>query len=54
MQADIDMLKRHRSDLEDRELEVMEARESLDGEISARDEDARAAPGRTTWRGSQP
>jgi len=38
MQADIDMLKRQRSDLEDRELEVMEARESLDGEISTRDE----------------
>ena len=37
MQADIDMLKRHRSDLEDRELEVMEARESLDGEIGALD-----------------
>jgi predicted nucleic acid-binding Zn-ribbon protein len=38
MQADIDMLKRHRSELEDRELEVMEARESLDGEVAAREE----------------
>ena len=34
MQADIDMLKRQRCDLEDRELEVMEQRESLDGEIA--------------------
>ena len=34
MQADIDMLRRQRCDLEDRELEVMEARESLDGEIA--------------------
>jgi predicted nucleic acid-binding Zn-ribbon protein len=38
MQADIDMLQRQRSDLEDRELEVMEARESLDGEIATREE----------------
>ena len=38
MQADIDMLQRQRSDLEDRELEVMEARESLDGEVAAREE----------------
>ena len=34
MQADIDMLKRHRSDLEDQELEVMEARETLDAELA--------------------
>lgn len=38
MQADIDMLKKHRSDLEDRELEVMEQRESLDTEIGAREQ----------------
>ena len=34
MQADIDMLKRHRSDIEDQELEVMEAREILDAELA--------------------
>jgi hypothetical protein len=38
MQADSDMLKRRRSALEDRELEVMEERESLDGEINAHEE----------------
>ena len=31
MQADIDMLHRRRSDLEDEELEIMEQREALDG-----------------------
>ena len=35
MQADVDMLRRQVSDLEDRELEVMEAREAVDGEVSA-------------------
>ena len=35
MQADVDMLRRQRSDLEDQELEVMEARETLDGELAA-------------------
>ncbi len=34
MQADIDMLKRHQRDLEDRELDVMEQRETLDTEIA--------------------
>jgi predicted nucleic acid-binding Zn-ribbon protein len=34
MQADVDMLKRHRSDIEDRELEVMERREQLDQELT--------------------
>jgi uncharacterized protein len=34
MQADVDMLKRHRSDIEDRELEVMERREQLDQELA--------------------
>jgi predicted nucleic acid-binding Zn-ribbon protein len=33
MQADIEMLKRRRSELEDDELEVMEQREALDGEL---------------------
>lgn len=33
LQADIEMLKRHRSDLEDRELEVMEQREALDAQL---------------------
>jgi uncharacterized protein len=35
MQADIDMLLRQRSDLEDTELEVMEARETLDAELAS-------------------
>ena len=34
MQADLDMLVRRRSDLEDEELEVMEKREALDGELA--------------------
>jgi predicted nucleic acid-binding Zn-ribbon protein len=37
MQADIDALKRRRSDLEDEELEVMEKRETLDAELAAVD-----------------
>ena len=37
MQADIDMLLRRRSDLEDEELEVMEQREALDGELATLD-----------------
>jgi len=37
MQADIEMLRRRRSDLEDEELEVMEQREALDAELSALD-----------------
>ena len=37
MQADIDMLLRQRSDLEDTELEVMEARELLDAELASLD-----------------
>jgi uncharacterized protein len=39
MQADLDMLRRQRSDLEDQELEVMEARETLDGEIASLEAD---------------
>lgn len=35
MQADIDMLRRQRSDLEDQELEVMDARETLDAQLAA-------------------
>ena len=34
MQADVEMLKGHRSDLEDRELEVMEQRETLDTQLT--------------------
>jgi hypothetical protein len=34
MQADIDMLQRHRSEIEDRELEVMERREQLDQDLT--------------------
>jgi predicted nucleic acid-binding Zn-ribbon protein len=37
MQADVDMLKKRRSELEDQELEVMEQRETLDNEIAALD-----------------
>jgi predicted nucleic acid-binding Zn-ribbon protein len=37
MQADIDMLRRRRSDLEDEELEIMEQREGLDTELAALD-----------------
>jgi hypothetical protein len=37
MQADIDMLHRRRSDLEDEELEVMEQRENLDRELATLD-----------------
>jgi len=40
MQADIDMLHRHRSSLEDQELEVMEARETLDTELAAIEADS--------------
>ncbi len=40
MQADIDMLLRQRSDLEDTELEVMEARELLDAELASVDADS--------------
>ena len=39
MQADVEMLRRQRSDLEDQELEVMEARELLDAEIAVLDAD---------------
>jgi uncharacterized protein len=35
MQADVDMLKRQRSEVEDQELEVMERREQLDVELAA-------------------
>ena len=37
MQADIDMLHRRRSDLEDEELEIMEQREALDTELATLD-----------------
>ncbi len=37
MQADIDQLTRHRSTIEEQELEVMERRETLDGELLALD-----------------
>ena len=37
MQADIEMLKRHRSELEDEELEVMERREALDADLAQLD-----------------
>jgi predicted nucleic acid-binding Zn-ribbon protein len=37
MQADVDSLKRHRSSIEDRELEVMERREQLDQDLAVAD-----------------
>jgi uncharacterized protein len=42
LQADVDQLRRHRRSLEDRELEVMERRESLDGEVNGLDGRVRA------------
>jgi predicted nucleic acid-binding Zn-ribbon protein len=41
LQADVDQLRRHRRSLEDRELEVMERRESLDAEVRELDTRAR-------------
>jgi uncharacterized protein len=43
MQADVEMLRRQRSDLEDEELAVMEAREELDGQLEALEAGAAAA-----------
>jgi uncharacterized protein len=40
MQADVEMLRRQRSELEDRELEVMEARELLDAQLVALEAEA--------------
>jgi predicted nucleic acid-binding Zn-ribbon protein len=37
MQTDVELLRKRRSELEDRELEVMEQRESLDAELAALD-----------------
>jgi uncharacterized protein len=37
MQADIEMLRRRQSELEDEELEIMEQREELDGKLAAVD-----------------
>jgi predicted nucleic acid-binding Zn-ribbon protein len=37
MQADVDMLRNRRSELEDQELEIMEQREALDQELAALD-----------------
>jgi uncharacterized protein len=39
MQADVEMLRRQRSDLEDQELEVMEAREALDAQLATLEAD---------------
>jgi uncharacterized protein len=41
LQADVDQLRRHRRSLEDRELEVMERRETFDTEVTALDARAR-------------
>ena len=40
LQADIEMLRKQRSQIEDRELEVMEAREALDAQLASLDERA--------------
>lgn len=40
MQADVEMLRRQRSDLEDQELEVMEAREALDAQLATLEGDS--------------
>jgi predicted nucleic acid-binding Zn-ribbon protein len=37
MQADLEMLRRHRSELEDHELEIMEQREALDTQLATLD-----------------
>jgi len=47
MQADVEMLRRQRSDLEDQELEVMEARELLDAQIEALEADNAVARAET-------
>ena len=39
MQADVDQLHRHRRDVENRELEVMEQREPLEGELAGLERD---------------
>ncbi len=43
LQADLEQIKRHRASLEDRELEIMEQRESLDAEVAAGEEAVTAA-----------
>jgi predicted nucleic acid-binding Zn-ribbon protein len=40
LQADVDMLRKQRSAIEDRELEAMEAREALDAQLAALEADA--------------
>src|SRR5262249_5973652 len=40
LQADIEMLRKQRSQIEDRELEMMEAREALDTQLASLDERA--------------
>ena len=40
LQADVEMLRKQRSQIEDRELEVMEARETLDAQLASLDERA--------------
>ncbi len=48
MQADIDMLLRRRSDLEDEELEIMERREALDAELAKLEDAIRALQARVS------
>jgi predicted nucleic acid-binding Zn-ribbon protein len=43
MQADVEQLRKHQGQLEDREIELMESREQLDTEMSALDATATAA-----------
>jgi uncharacterized protein len=46
MQGEVDQLRRHQRALEDRELELMEGQETIDGELSALTERVGAAEGR--------
>ena len=46
MQADVEQLRRHQRDVENRELELMEAREPLDADLVELDAPSRALVGR--------
>src|SRR6476469_8027000 len=48
MQSEIEQLRRHQRALEDRELELMESQESIDGELGALAERVRAAEAEAT------
>jgi uncharacterized protein len=52
MQADVDQLRKHQRSLEDRELEFMERREVLEGQLSGLDERTGELRGRATELGT--